>query len=93
METIYACSILSAPPLSKASALHNSRHGVRFFFTKPHSSPSRSYLLAGLKTLCETYPGKVLSRELFLPPGDFMEVDTQELFLPPGDFMEVDTHM
>jgi len=28
METIYACSILSAPPLSKASALHTTRHGV-----------------------------------------------------------------
>ncbi len=28
METIYACSILSAPPRSLASALHNSRHGV-----------------------------------------------------------------
>jgi hypothetical protein len=26
--TIYACSILSAPPLRKASALHNTRHGV-----------------------------------------------------------------
>jgi hypothetical protein len=49
---------------------------LRKIFTELHSSPSRSYLLAGLKTLCETYPGKVLSRELFLPPGDFMEVDT-----------------
>jgi hypothetical protein len=28
METIYACSILSTPPLRKASALHNTRHGV-----------------------------------------------------------------
>jgi hypothetical protein len=28
METIYACSILSAPPLSKASALHKTRYGV-----------------------------------------------------------------
>jgi len=38
--------------------------------------PRRSYLLAVLEPLCETYPGKVLSRELFLPSGDFMEVDT-----------------
>src|SRR5579863_1734724 len=29
MGTIYACSILSAPPLRKASALHNTWHGVR----------------------------------------------------------------
>ena len=29
MGTIYACSILSAPPLSKASALHTTRHGVQ----------------------------------------------------------------
>jgi hypothetical protein len=28
MGTLYACSILSAPPLRQASALHNTRHGV-----------------------------------------------------------------
>ncbi len=28
METIYAWSILSAPPLSNTSALHTTRHGV-----------------------------------------------------------------
>ena len=31
METIYACSILSALPLSNASALHTTRHGVLAF--------------------------------------------------------------
>ncbi len=31
MDTIYACSILSAPLLRKASALHTTRHGVDVF--------------------------------------------------------------
>jgi hypothetical protein len=40
METLYACSILSAPRLSKASALHNTRHGVRILpFLLPTQSP------------------------------------------------------
>ncbi len=33
-------------------------------------------LLAVLETLCETYQGEVLSRELFLPSGGLMEVNT-----------------
>ncbi len=54
METIYACSILSVLPLSKASALHKTRHGVRdytvalvqvsFFATSaPFNRCNRSY--------------------------------------------------
>jgi len=48
----------------------------RKIFSEPHYSTSHSYLLAVLDTLCETYPGKVLSRELLLPSDGFMEVDT-----------------
>ena len=49
---------------------------LRGDFSEPHASPSRSCFLAGLKTQCETYPGKLGNRELFLPPGGFMKVDT-----------------
>ncbi len=44
-------------------------------------------LLAGLKTLCETYQGKVESRELFLPPGDSMEVDTPMWWYNDGSLL------
>ncbi len=44
-------------------------------------------LLAILKTLCETYPGKVVSGELFLPPGDFMQVDTPMWWYNDGSLL------
>jgi len=39
-------------------------------------SPSHMLLLWHSSLLCETYPGKLGNRELFLPSGDFMEADT-----------------
>ena len=48
--------------------------------TEDCSEPHASYLgvpklLAILKTSCETYVEKAVSRELFFPSGDFMEAD------------------
>jgi hypothetical protein len=50
--------------VKKVSVVWPPAHGRLFMSHIP--LPRHSYLLSVLDTLCETYPGKVLSRELFL---------------------------